>query len=145
VRSTDFSASGSPASGPAGPRWAASPSYPALYLSLELHAAGSSLIHDLHLLALGIPLAVLSVLLASLVLPPRGWTLGWRHWPLEPGQHRRLGRQALGRALAVLVTALAVSLWRPPFGQWVIWSSASVATGEIMAARRKGSTAPWAP
>lgn len=111
---------------------------PALYLSIEAHAAGFSLAQGLRLLALGLPLAVGSVLLASVALPPRGWHLGWQRWPLEPAQRQRLGRQALVRALAVLVTAVAVSLWQPPFGQWVIWSSASVATGELTVARQKG-------
>ena len=124
-----------------GARWNAVGSFsfiPALYLSFELHAAGSTLAQGLQLLAVGLPLAVGSVLLASVALPLRDWTLGWRRWPLEPAQRQRLGRQALGRALAVLLTALAVSLWQPPFGQWVIWSSASVATGDITAARQKG-------
>lgn len=124
-----------------GARWASVGSFtfiPALYLSLELQAAGRTLAEDLRLLAVALPLAAGSVLVASVALPPRGWTLGWRHWPLEPGQRRRLGRQAMGRALAVMVTAVAVSLAQPPFGQWVIWSAASVATGEVTAARRKG-------
>lgn len=124
-----------------GARWTSVGSFtfiPALYLSIEGHAAGVSLADGLRLLALALPLAVGSVLLASVALPPRGWRLGWRRWPQESAQRHRLGRQALVRALAVLVTALAVSVWHPPFGQWVIWSSASVATGELTSARRKG-------
>ncbi|MCT0199542.1 hypothetical protein KQ313_07615 [Synechococcus sp. CS-1325] len=57
---------------------------------------------------------------------------------MPPEQRRQLGRQALLRALAVTLSSLAVSVWQPPFGQWWIWSSASVATGEVTASRRKG-------
>lgn len=124
-----------------GARWTSVGSFtfiPALYLSLELHAAGLSEVEGMQLLAVGLPLSVGSVLLASAVLPPRGWSLGWRTWPLPSEQRRQLGRQALLRALAVTVSAVAVSVWQPPFGQWGIWSAASVATGEITTARRKG-------
>ncbi|MCP9848646.1 FUSC family protein [Cyanobium sp. Morenito 9A2] len=124
-----------------GTRWSSVGTFtliPALYLAYELHAEGTSLQGLAQLLILGVPLAVASVLGATLLLGPRDWHWGWQQWPLSETERQQLTRQALIRALAVLFTATAVRLLPPAFGPWLIWSSASVATGELTSSQQKG-------
>ena len=124
-----------------GARWSAVGNFtfiPALYFAYELHASGTTVASCLHLLLLGLPLAVGSVLLASFFVAPHDWRLRWQRWPMSMAERRLLTRSALVRSSAVLLTACGVSYFHPEFGQWVIWSSASVATGELTAAHHKG-------
>lgn len=125
-----------------GERWRSVGNYifiPALYCGYSFYYAGISTDSCVRMVALGLLIAVGSVVFATMCMGEREWSWHWKRWPLSESDRSLLFRDALVRVGAVAVTSGLVCYFRPEFGQWVIWSSASVAAGEVAASHHKGS------
>lgn len=110
---------------------------PALYLAFEIAMDGPpDRIADRAGAVLPfLGLAMLPVLLLTLHdawRRPDPWNgLGWRHWDKDLGPPKACGESVMAVAIAVGLAATLVEWRNLEYGQWVIWSSASVVTGDL--------------
>ena len=129
---------------------------PALYLGCELHTAPDISAAYLHLLSL-YPVAVIPVALVSFGRLYFSRHAAWREalrfycrlknplpcCSVTPELKRLALDGAAIRALAVFFAAALVEHFHLDAGEWVIWSAASVSTGDMASTRRKHRDRLW--